>query len=229
MKLRALKAAFPHTIPVLTGFAFLGFAYGFYMQSKGFGALYTFIMCTVIFGGSLQFVAAEMLLTPFAPLATFIMALLIQARHIFYGLSMLKKYEGTGLKKIYLIYAMCDETFSINCSANIPFGVDKTYFMFFVTLLNQSYWVIASVLGNVFGSLIKLNTDGIDFVMTAMFVVIFVEQFLKEKSHASSLTGLITSIICLLIFGPNSFLIPTMATIIIILTICKSFLAEETK
>ena len=137
MKLKAFKAAFPHTIPILTGFLFLGLAYGIYMNASGFSFLYPMIMSIVIFGGSLEFVAVEMLLSAFAPVQVFIMKLMIQARQLFYGISMLDKFKGMGFKKFYLIFGMCDETFSINYTAEIPRDVDRGWFMFFVTMLNK--------------------------------------------------------------------------------------------
>ena len=155
------------------------------------------------------------------------MALLIQARHLFYGLSMLDKFRGTGWKKFYLIYGMCDETFSVNYTADIPEDVDRVWFMFFVTLLNQFYWVASATTGGIIGSLLKINTDGISFVMTAMFVVIFMDQWLKEDQHLSSLIGLGVSLICLLIFGADSFMIPTMITIVVLLTVLRHRLEKE--
>ena len=227
MRRNALKAAFPCTIPIMTGFIFLGAAYGIYMNASGFSFVYPLFMSMLIYGGSLEFVAVEMLLSPFAPLQLFIMALLIQARHLFYGLSMLDKFRGTGWKKFYLIYGMCDETFSVNYTADIPEDVDKGWFMFFVTLLNQFYWVASATAGGIIGSLLKINTDGIGFVMTAMFVVIFMDQWLKEDNHISSLIGLGVSLICLLIFGADSFMIPTMITIIVLLTVFRRKLEKE--
>ncbi len=218
---RALAAAFPQTIPILTGFGFLGFTYGIYMNVSGFPFWYPMLMALTIFGGSLEFVAVEMLLSPFAPAATFLMALMIQARHLFYGVAMLDKYKGLGWKKFYLIFGLCDETFSINCSATVPEGVDKGWFYFFVTALDQSYWVIAAALGGLAGSLIPFNTQGLDFVMTAMFVVILLEQLLKEKKHYTALIGAGASIVCLLLFGADSFLIPTMACILGLLTLLR--------
>ena len=227
MRRKALKAAFPCTIPIMTGFIFLGAAYGIYMNASGFSFVYPLFMSMLIYGGSLEFVAVEMLLSPFAPLQVFIMALLIQARHLFYGLSMLDKFKGLGWKKFYLIYGMCDETFSVNYTADIPEDVDKGWFMFFVTLLNQFYWVASATTGGIIGSLLKVNTDGISFVMTAMFVVIFMDQWLKENQHISSLIGLGVSLICLLIFGADSFMIPTMITIVVLLTVLRHRLEKE--
>lgn len=214
MKRKALKAAFPYTIPIFTGFWFLGLAYGIYMNAAGFSFIYPMIMSFVIFGGSLEFVAVAMLLSPFAPLQVLIMSLMIQARHLFYGLSMLDKFKNTGKKKYYLIFGMCDETFSINYTANIPDDIDRGWFMFFVTALNQLYWVSGATLGGLLGSLIRFDISGIGFVMTAMFVVIFMEQWSKEKTHISAYIGLGVSALCLVLFGADSFMIPSMVVII---------------
>lgn len=224
---KAFKAAFPKTIPILAGFLFLGFSYGLYMRVSGFSFIYPMLMAITIFGGSLEFVAVTMLLGSFAPLQTLIMTLVIQARHLFYGISMLEKYKGTGWKKPYLIFGMCDESFSINCSADIPNGVDKGWFMFFVTLLNQLYWVTGATLGGLLGSFITFNTQGLEFVMTALFVVIFLEQWLKEKRHYTALIGVICSAVCLLIFGSDSFMIPTMVCILCLLTVFKKPIESE--
>lgn len=218
---RAFSAAFPHTIPILAGFLFLGISYGLYATAAGFAFWYPILMAVVIFGGSLEFVAVEMLLGIFAPMQTLIMALMIQARHLFYGISMLEKYKGTGWKKVYLIYGMCDESFSINCSADIPEDVDKGWFMFFVTLLNQLYWVAGTAVGAVLGSLITFDLDGLEFVMTAMFVVIFLDQWLKEKKHYTGVIGVASAAVCLLIFGADSFMIPTMLCILVLLTVFR--------
>ena len=222
MKRKALLTAFPYTIPIFAGFWFLGLAYGIYMNASGFSFVYPMLMSLLIFGGSLEFVAVEMLLSPFAPVQVLVMALLIQARHIFYGLSMLEKFKGMGWKKFYLIFGMCDESFSINYTAKIPEDMDKGWFMFFVTLLNHLYWVSGSTIGGIVGSMLHFDTSGISFVMTAMFVVIFMEQWLKEKSHASAYIGLGVSALCLALFGPDSFMIPTMLLIIVLLALFRS-------
>ncbi len=216
--LAAFKCAFPYTIPIFAGFWFLALTYGVLMNASGFSFWYPLLMSITIFGGSLEFIAVSMLLAPFAPLQTFIVALMIQARHLFYGISMLDKYKGLGWKRVYLIFGMCDESFSINYTAKIPENIDRGWFYFFVTLLNQFYWVSGALVGGLLGGLIKFDTKGLDFVMTAMFVVIFMEQWLKEKHHISELIGMVSSILCLLIFGANSFLIPTMVCILVLLT-----------
>lgn len=214
----ALKAAFPYTVPIFASFWFLGITYGIYMNISGFSFWYPFVMSAIIFGGSLEFLAVNMLLSPFAPLETFLVSLMIQARHLFYGIAMLDKYRGTGFKKPYLIFGMCDESFSINYSAEIPENVDRGWFMFFVTLLNHIYWVSGATLGGLLGSVIEFNTEGLGFVMTAMFVVILLEQLLKEKRHYTAVIGLVVSAACLIGFGSDSFLLPAMGGILLLLT-----------
>lgn len=218
---KALVAAFPYTIPIFAGFWFLGMAYGVYMNVSGFSFWYPLLMSLTIFGGSLEFVAVSMLLGPFAPLQTFLMTLMIQARHLFYGIAMLDRFQGLGWKRLYLIFGMCDESFSILYTVRAPEGVDEGWFMFFVTLLNQFYWVSGSTLGGILGSLISFDTEGLDFVMTAMFVVIFLEQWLKEERHITALVGLCASALCLWCFGPDSFMIPAMVCILGLLTLFR--------
>ena len=213
----ALKAAFPHTIPVLTGFGFLGLTYGVYMSAQGFSFLYPLLISITVFGGSLQFVAVNLLLGAFAPLQALAVSLALQARHLFYGISMLDRFKGTGLKKLYLIFGMCDESFAINHTADIPEGIDHGWFMLWVTALNQSYWVIASGIGGLLGQLVSFNTNGIDFVMTAMFAVILIEQILKERSVNTALIGILASVFSLALFGADAFLIPAMTLIILAL------------
>lgn len=219
---RALRAAFPHTIPILTGFLFLGTAYGIYMNVSSFPFWVPMLTSAFVYGGSLEFVIVDMLLSPFAPLQTFLMALMIQARHLFYGIAMLDRFRGTGWKKPYLIFSLCDETFSVSYAAEPPLGVDRGWFMFFIALLNQFYWVFAATLGGLLGTLMTFSTEGLDFVMTAMFVVILLEQLLKEKNHCTALIGLGASAVCLAIFGADSFLIPAMLVILFLLTALRA-------
>ncbi len=219
--LPALRCAFPLTIPIMAGFAFLGMAYGILMRTKGFHPLYPTLMAMTIFGGSLEYICIELLCSAFAPLSTFLMALLIQARHLFYGLAMLDKYRGHGWKTPLLIFGMCDESFSINCTADIPKDVDRGWFYLCVTVLNWAYWVVGATIGAQLGAVLPFDTEGLDFVMTAMFVVIFLEAWLKEKQHWSSLVGLLGSCACLVLFGADSFMLPTMACILLMLTLLR--------
>ena len=221
MRFQALKAAFPYTIPILAGYWFLGLTYGVYATTSGFSPIYPVLMAIVIFGGSLEFVAISMLLSPFAPLQTLIMALLIQARHIFYGISMLDKYKDMGFKTVFLIYGLSDETFSITYTAKAPDGIDKGWFMLFITILDQIYWISGVAIGSLLGSVLTFNTNGISFVMTAMFSVIFLDQWLKENIHIHGLIGIVASVLCLIILGPDSFMVPTMVIVIALLTVLR--------
>lgn len=218
---KAFTVAFPYTIPTLAGFMFLGISYGVYMSASGFSFLYPMFMSAFIYAGSMEFITVNLLLTAFNPLQALATALIINARHIFYGISMLDKYKGTGWKKGYLIFGMCDESFSINYTADIPHHVDKGWFMFFVNLLNQGYWIAGSTLGGILGSLITFNLEGIDFVLTAIFVVIFLEQWLTDKKHINAIIGLLSSLIFLILLGPDNFIIPAMVAIVVLLTLLR--------
>ena len=221
MKRRALRAAFPHTLPVFTGYVVLGISYGVLITSKGFPFWMPTLTSLSIFAGSMEFVLVNILLGAFDLLQAFMMTLMINARHLFYGISMLDKYKSIGLKKLYLIYGLSDETFSIVCAMDAPQGVDQNWFRFFVTLLDHSYWVLGCTLGGVYGSLLDFNAKGLEFAMTAMFAVIFVEHWQKEKNHISALLGLALPVVCLLIFGAESFMIPSMLAILAALTILR--------
>ncbi len=219
--LNAFKAAFPYTVPIFAGFWFLGLTYGVYMNVSGFHFFYPMFMSVLIFAGSMEFVAANLLLGAFNPLQAFLLTLMINARHLFYGISMLDRFRGAGIKKLYLIYGMCDETFSINYTAKIPEGVDRGWFMFWVTLLNQLYWVSGATLGGIFGSFVRIDTRGLGFAMTAMFVVIFMEQWIKEKNHSSALIGFAVAGISLAIFGSENFIVPSMILILGTLSVLR--------
>lgn len=227
MKMKAFKAALPHTIPICVGFLFLGMSYGFLMRSKGFSFVYPMLMSLFIYAGSMEFVTVNLLLSAFNPIYAFALTLMVNARHLFYGISMLEKYKNCGWKKAYLIYGMCDESFSINCTVTPPPDVDRAWFMVFVTLLNQIYWVAGATLGALLGYVIHFNTTGIEFVMTALFVVMFINQWEETKDHTSALIGLGCSLVCLLIFGSQNFMLPSMALIILCFSVRRKKACEE--
>ena len=223
----AFKAAFPLTVPIFAGFWFLGITYGIYMNVLGFSFVYPMFMSMLIFAGSMEFVAANLLLGAFTPLHALLLTLMVNARHLFYGISMLDQYGSVkGWKKYLLIFGMGDESFSINYTAEAPHGVDKDWFMLFVTVLNYSYWVSGAILGGLFGSFLTFNTEGLEFVMTAMFAVIFMEQWLKENDHTSSLVGLALSALCLIAFGADGFILPAMVSILAVLTLLRPILEK---
>ncbi len=221
-KIKALKAAFPYTLPIMAGFLFLGTAYGIFARTEGLAAFYPIIMALLVFAGSMEFVAVNLLTGIFDPLNALLLTIMVNARHLFYGISMMEKYREVDRKKRwYLIFGMCDESFSINCAADVPEGIDRGWFFFFVTLLNHIYWVTGATVGALAGSLIPFELEGLEFVMTALLVVIFLDNWLKEKQHYSSLIGLGGSLGCLLIFGSDNFIIPSMAVILLVLTLLK--------
>lgn len=219
--LAAIRTAFPQTIPVLTGYLVLGIAYGVLMQTKGYGVPWVLLMCCLAYCGSMQFVAITLLTTAFDPIQAFLMSLMVNARHLFYGISMLQRYKDTGAAKPYLIFALTDETYSIVCSGDVPEGVDQNRYYLFASLFDQVYWVAGSVAGTLLGSVIPFDTTGIDFSMTALFLVVMVEQWRSSKDHTPALVGLGVSLVCLAVFGSSNFLIPSMLGITAVLTLLR--------
>lgn len=210
----ALGQAFPRTVPVMVGYLFLGAAYGILMSVNGYGAVWAVLMSVFVYAGSLQYVGIGLLTAAVSPAAAFLMALMVNARHLFYGISMLGKYADMGKIKPYLIFGLTDETFSVVCGEEKPrTGTEKMKF-FWVTFLDQCYWVAGTLLGAAAGELIAFNTEGLDFALTALFVVIFTEQWISAKDHGPALTGLVCSTICLAVFGGDAFIIPAMVLIL---------------
>lgn len=226
-KKKALRSAFPHTIPVLTGFLFLGAAYGILMAEAGYTWIWTVLTCTFIFAGSMQFVSVGMISLGFHPISALLMTLMVNARHLFYGISMLQKFKGTGKLKPYLIFSLCDETFSLLCTTQPPEGVSSKWFMFFIAILDHLYWIVGGLLGSVLGSFMTFNTKGIDFVLTALFIVLFINQWKATKNHLPVLIGAGASLLCLIFFGSSNFLIPAMILILILVTLLKKPLEKE--
>ncbi len=220
-KTAALKAAFPHTIPVLTGYLVLGTAYGILMNSKGFSLIWITVASIFVYAGSMQFVAVALLAAGFDPLGAFLMTIAVNARHLFYGISMLKQYRGIGRLKPYLIFSLTDESFSILCSAKVPEQVEKKWFYFFVSFLDQLYWISGSLFGGFLGGMLKINTKGIDFVLTALFVVILINQWEATKNHLPAVIGITSAILCRVLFGASDFIIPSMICIILLVTLLK--------
>lgn len=208
--------AFKLTIPVLIGYFALGISYGFLMSTINIPWFVTTLVSIILFTGSMQMILVNLLATTYNPLYSFLLAVMTGARHLFYGVSLLNRYSGLkGLKKFYTIYTMSDETFGINVSLDES-EEDLENTMFLVSLLDQSYWVIASTIGAVLGNIITFNTTGIEFVMTALFTVMFVEKWLETKRHFSAIAGLIITMICLLMFGKDSFVVPAMLIVIVV-------------
>jgi 4-azaleucine resistance transporter AzlC len=227
MKRKALKAAFPLTLPVMAGYIFLGLGFGILLASKGYSFVWAFFMSVIIYAGSMQYVAIDLLAAGASLVTTAIMTVMIQIRHLFYGLSLIEKYKNVGKKKGMMIFELTDETYSLVATSEPPEGVDAGWFYFFISLLDHSYWIIGCTLGDLFGSLVSFNTAGVDFVMTALFIVLFINQWLDTKEHRPALIGLACSLLCLVLFGASSFIIPAMASILLILTIFRKQLDKE--
>ncbi len=222
-----IKTAFIKSLPVMAGYVVLAIGFGILMKEAGYGLFWSFLMSFTIYAGSMQYVAISLLTSGASLISTALTTLMVNARHLFYGVSMIEKYKGAGKKKPYLIFALTDETYSLLCGEDYPEGEDKYWYSFFVSLFNQSYWVIGSVIGSILGAMITFNTAGIDFAMTALFVTVFVEQWLTAKNHLPAIAGLLCSIVCLLLFGADSFLIPTMISITLVLALCKNVMDSE--
>ena len=221
MKIKALKAAFQYTVPVMAGYLFLGIAFGVLLYSKGYHFGWAVLMSVCIYAGSMQFVAINLLTGSFNLIVAFFMTLIINARHLFYGLAMLDKFKGMGKKKHYMIFSLTDETFSLLCSTNVPEGIEKKRFYFLIAILDHFYWIAGSAIGGMLGSAFSINTEGIDFVMTALFVVIFMDQWKSNKEHLPAVTGICGSLLCLIIFGAENFILPSMLVIFFSLTVIR--------
>ena len=218
-----IKKAFIMSIPVLTGYICLGIGFGIILESKGFNVLWAFAMGLLIYAGSMQYVAIDLLTGGASLIATALTTLMVNARHLFYGISMIDKYKNMGKVKPYLIFALTDETYSLVVSDNTN---DKKLDLL-VSLFNHCYWVAGCTLGAVIGSLITFNTTGIDFALTALFVTVFVEQWLTTKNHLSAIIGIGVTVVCLIIFGSGYFLIPSMVFITVLLTLLKKYTVKE--
>ena len=225
--MKTLRYAFARTLPIMAGYLVLGLGFGVLLQSKGYGVGWSLAMSTLIYAGSKQYVTIDLLAGGASLISVALMTLMVNARHLFYGIALLDRYQDTGRKKPYLIFGLSDETFSVTCSAQIPPKIDKGWFFFWVTALDQLYWVTGATLGGLFGSLISFNTEGLDFVMTAMFVVILLEQWLKEKNHTCTLLGLGLAALSLFLFGPDGFMLPAMGAILAVLLLLRSTLEKE--
>ena len=221
MMKKTIRIAYQKSLPVMAGYIVLGIGFGILMKDAGYGFLWSFFMSLTIYAGSMQYVGVSLLTSGASFITVALTTLMVNARHLFYGLSMIEKYKDAGKKKPYLIFALTDETYSLLCDDNIPKGAERQGYQFFVSFFNQCYWIIGSVLGGLLGAILPFDTAGIDFSMTALFVTVLVEQWLTTKNHWPAISGLVISATCLGIFGPEKFLIPTMFMITIALLFMK--------
>ena len=224
---KAIKAAFPYSLPIMAGYVILGFGFGLLLQSKGYNIIWAFFMSIFIYAGSMQYVCVDLLASGAGLIASAIMTLMVNARHLFYGFSMLVKYRNMGNVKPYLIWGLTDEAFSVVSNMDVPEGVDKRLFYFFFTMMNHIYWIVGSCAGAAFGTLVPMNTRGVEFSMTALFIVIVVDNLLKKEKRVTSFVGIGCSLVCLFIFGPDNFLIPSMLLIMIALLLLQPVLTRK--
>ncbi len=219
MKRQAFLSAVRDTIPVMTGYLFLGIGFGILLYEKGYGVMWAFSMALFMYAGSAQYLTVSLLASNTSLLSTALSVLFLNARHLFYGITMLEKYQNTGIKKPYLIFALTDETYSLVAKNDPPEGMSRRTYCFVVSLLDHIYWIIGCTVGGLLGRQLNIPLEGIEFVLTALFVTIFVEQWLSTKEHRSAIIGVAATTLCLLIFGKEIFLVPSMALIALILTL----------
>ena len=218
---RTVRAAFLASIPVMAGYIVLGIGFGILLRSAGYGVFWAFGMSALIFAGSMQFVGVSLIAGGASILTTALTTLMVNARHLFYSISMIERYQNAGRYKPYLIFALTDETYSLLCSGKTPEGTDPDLYRFLVTAFDHFYWVLGSVLGSLLGSVLPFSTAGIEFSMTALFIASFTEQWLSTREHIPALTGLLCTLVCRLVFGPEKFLIPAMLLITLVLTVLR--------
>ena len=223
MKRNVVKQAFVTSVPVMAGYLVLGMGFGILLRSAGYGVLWALAMSALIFAGSLQYVGVGLIAGGASIVATALTSFMVNARHLFYSISMIDTYKDAGPYKPYLIFALTDETYSLLCDGHVPEGADPHLYRFFVSLFDQCYWVTGSVLGSLLGSVLPFSTEGIEFSMTALFVASFTEQWLSTRDHVPALVGLLGTAACLVVFGRDGFLIPAMLLITAVLTLVRGF------
>lgn len=213
----ALRAALPATVPVMTGYLCLGFAYGVLMRNAGYGLGWALLMSLMCYAGSMQFVTVTLLTTVFDPVQALLMSVMVNARHMFYGLSMLEKYRGTGWARPFLIFSLTDETFSLVSTLEPPEGVERRDLFFWISFLDYLYWAAGSALGALAGGALPFDSTGMDFALTALFVVLFLEQWKKSENRPAGIIGLGCTVVSLLLFGADNLVIPAMVMILAVL------------
>ena len=218
---KIIKTAFIKSLPVLAGYLVIGFGFGMICEKNGYGFLWTLAMSLFIYAGSMQYVTISLLTSNASLLTAFFTTLMVNARHLFYGISMVEHYKGSGKYKPYLIFGLTDETYSLVCTGEAPNGLDFHKYSVWVTIFNHFYWIIGSVLGVLVGTILKINTTGVEFSMTALFITVFVEQWRRTKNHTPAIIGLFATLVCLVIFGSDNFLIFSMIFISILLILFK--------
>jgi Predicted branched-chain amino acid permease (azaleucine resistance) len=220
---RILKIAIPYTIPVMLGYISVGMAYGLLIVKSGISLWAGLAMSVFLYAGAMQFVAIQILIAPINLIQVALMTLFVNIRHLFYGLSFVDTFKSYGWKKQYLIFGMTDETYSLLCGVSAQEEIEQETLFFTISILNQSYWIVGTVLGALVGNMIHFDTTGIDFAMTALFVVIFIEQWLANKNHLPAITGVLSAIIAIKIFGPSQMVLPAMVMMFSFLLVVRRY------
>jgi 4-azaleucine resistance transporter AzlC len=226
MSLKLVKEVLIRTIPVMTGYLVLGIGFGVLLEKAGYSFLWALLMSATIFSGTLQYVAVDILSGGASIISTAIMTVLINARYLFYSIANIDRYKGSGWKKPYLIFGLTDETYALIISGKAPKDTDQHLYNFLITLFDQIYWIIGSVIGTLAGAAMDFNTKGIEFIMTALFVAIFVDQWKENRNHLSAISGVVLTVACLAVFGPDKFLIPAMISITIALAVMRRWIEK---
>ena len=224
---KAFRKAFPYTIPVLTGYLFIGIAFGVMYAEKGYSFLWAILMSLLVYAGSGQYLAVNFFVPEFSFLQVIFLTFMVNVRHIFYGISLLEKFNKMGMKRWYMIFGLTDETYSLLCTTDVPEDVDGDKFLFAISIMNHSYWVLGSAIGAIAGTVLPINSEGIDFAMTALFVVIFIEQWMERKNRIPEIIGVVVAIVALIIFGANNFVLPAMLAIVALLFMGRKKLDKE--
>lgn len=228
-RIQAFHLALSHTFPTWAGMFFPALSYGLLMYSQGFSIFYPLCMSALIFAGSMEFVTISLLSSAFNPFAALLLTLAVNGRHLFYGIAMLDVYRGTGWKKSFLIFGMCDEAFAINSSAKVPEEVDRGWFMFWVTAVNWISWVAGTTFGWFVGGVLPFSTEGVEFAMPAMFLAIVLSQWEESddfRGHVPAIVGVVSALVCLIIFGPKNFILPTLLGMLFVFIVLHPCLAD---
>lgn len=224
---KAFRKAFPYTIPVLTGYLFIGIAFGVMYAEKGYSFLWAILMSVMVYAGSGQYLAVNFFVPGISFVQVIFLTFMVNVRHIFYGISLLEKFNKMGMKRWYMIFGLTDETYSLLCTTNVPEDVDENKFLFAISILDHSYWVLGSAIGAIAGTVLPINSEGIDFAMTALFVVIFIEQWMDRKNRLPEIIGVVVAIASLIIFGASNFVLPAMLAIVALLFVGRKRLDRE--
>ncbi len=222
-----MRRAFPYTIPVLTGYLFIGLAFGVMFADKGYNVLWAILMSVVVYAGSGQYLAVNFFVPGFSLIQALFLTIMVNIRHVFYGLSLVGRYNRFGKKRWYLIFGMTDETYSLICTTDVPKDVDEEKFLLSITFLNQIYWIAGTIIGSLAATALPFNSEGIEFAMTALFIVMFVELWQRRSNRIPELIGMVSAVVCLLIFGSNNFVLPTMLLIVAIIMLGKKRIEKE--